>query len=89
MTPSDLMAIMTFSSDIKVVEDFTDDRDQLSKDIKGLTIGEGQGFDVDHRRRQHLRHRRGLHRRTIPSSTSSIPTASCPRWKPRSRCWAR
>ncbi|SPE26784.1 conserved exported hypothetical protein [Candidatus Sulfopaludibacter sp. SbA6] len=46
MTPSDLMAIMTFSSDIKVVEDFTDDRDQLTKDIKGLIIGEGQGFDV-------------------------------------------
>jgi len=46
MTPSDLMAIMTFSNDIRVVEDFTDDRDQLAKDIKGLTIGEGQGFDV-------------------------------------------
>ena len=26
------MAIMTFSSDIKVVEDFTDDRDALAKD---------------------------------------------------------
>lgn len=45
MTPSDLMAIMTFSSDINVVEDFTDDRDVLLKDIKKLTIGEGQGFD--------------------------------------------
>ena len=45
MTPSDLMAIMTFSSDVKVVEDFTDDRDQLQKDIKNLIIGEGQGFD--------------------------------------------
>ena len=45
MTPSDLMAIMTFSSDVKVVEDFTDDRDALLKDIKNLTIGEGQGFD--------------------------------------------
>jgi VWFA-related protein len=45
MTPSDLMAIMTFSSDINVVEDFTDDRDALLKDIKKLTIGEGQGFD--------------------------------------------
>lgn len=45
MTPSDLMAIMTFSSDVKVVEDFTDDRDQLAKDIKSLTIGEGQGLD--------------------------------------------
>jgi VWFA-related protein len=47
MTKSDLMAIMTFSSDIKVVEDFTDDRDVLLKDIKNLTIGEGQGFDVN------------------------------------------
>src|SRR6478672_9156586 len=46
MTKSDLMAVMTFSNDIKVVEDFTDDRDQLLKDIKNLTIGEGQGFDV-------------------------------------------
>src|SRR5579871_1433681 len=45
MTKSDLMAVMTFSSDVKVVEDFTDDRDKLAKDIKGLTIGEGQGFD--------------------------------------------
>ena len=45
MTKSDLMAIMTFSNDINVVEDFTDDRDVLLKDIKKLTIGEGQGFD--------------------------------------------
>jgi VWFA-related protein len=44
MTPSDLIAIMTFSNDIHVVEDFTDDRDQLQKDIKKLVIGEGQGF---------------------------------------------
>ena len=46
ITPSDLVAIMTFSSDVKVLEDFTDDRDQLIKDVKKLTIGEGQGFDV-------------------------------------------
>jgi len=46
MTKSDLVAIMTFSSDIKVVEDFTDDRDVLNKDIKNLTIGEGQGLDA-------------------------------------------
>ena len=45
MTASDLMAVMTFSNDIKVVEDFTDDRDLLAKDIRGLTIGEGQGLD--------------------------------------------
>lgn len=46
MTKSDLMAIMTYASDVKVVEDFTDDRDKLAKDIKGLIIGEGQGFDT-------------------------------------------
>jgi VWFA-related protein len=44
MTKSDLIAIMTFSNDIKVVEDFTDDRDQLLKDIRALIVGEGQGF---------------------------------------------
>jgi len=47
MTPADLMAIMTFSSNVKVMEDFTDDRDQLEKDIRGLIIGEGQGFEID------------------------------------------
>jgi len=46
ITASDLMAIMTFSADVKVVEDFTDDRDKLIKDIKNLTVGEGQGFDI-------------------------------------------
>lgn len=45
MTPSDLVAIMTFSSDVRVVQDFTDDRDLLNKDIKNIVIGEGQGFD--------------------------------------------
>jgi VWFA-related protein len=47
MKPADLMAIMAFSSDVKVVEDFTDDRDLLAKDIRGLTIGEGQGFEIN------------------------------------------
>jgi len=46
MKPADLIAIMTFSSDIKVVEDFTDNRDQLEKDIRGLIVGEGQGFEI-------------------------------------------
>src|ERR1700686_2993040 len=46
ITPADLVAIMTFSSNVKVVEDFTDDRDQLAKDIRNLTIGEGQGFEI-------------------------------------------
>jgi VWFA-related protein len=46
ITASDLVAIMTFAADVKVVRDFTDDRDQLIKDIKGLTVGEGTGFDT-------------------------------------------
>lgn len=45
ITPSDLVAILTFSSDLNVLEDFTDDRDKLEKDIKKLTVGEGQGLD--------------------------------------------
>ena len=45
MSASDLMAIMTFSSEVKVVEDFTGDRDRLEKDIKKMVIGEGQGLD--------------------------------------------
>jgi len=32
---------------LKVLQDFTDDRDALSKVIKGLTIGEGSDFAVD------------------------------------------
>ncbi len=31
MTPSDLVALMTFSSDVRVVQDFTDDRDLLNQ----------------------------------------------------------
>jgi VWFA-related protein len=46
MTASDLVAIMTFSTDLKVVEDFTDDRDLLVKDIRNLTLGEGLGLDT-------------------------------------------
>ena len=47
MTPSDLMAVMTFSSDLKVLQDFTDDRDALARVLKGLTIGEGSDLAVD------------------------------------------
>jgi VWFA-related protein len=47
MTQSDLMAIMALTSDLKVLQDFTDDRDALSKVIKGLMIGEGSDMAVD------------------------------------------
>src|SRR5215813_3129078 len=47
MQPSDLMAIMTFSSNLDVKQDFTDDKDSLQKTVKGLTIGEGSDMAVD------------------------------------------
>ncbi|HXB70900.1 MAG TPA: VWA domain-containing protein [Candidatus Acidoferrales bacterium] len=47
MTQSDLMAIMSFSTDMKLLQDFTDDRDALAKVVKGLTIGEGSDLAVD------------------------------------------
>ena len=46
MTASDLLAILTFSSDLKVVDDFTNDRDRLEKDIRSLIVGEGQGLEA-------------------------------------------
>src|SRR5439155_17541691 len=45
--PSDLMAIMTFASDLQVKQDFTDDKDALQKTVKGLTVGEGSDLAVD------------------------------------------
>jgi VWFA-related protein len=47
MTASDMMAVMTFSSDLKVLQDFTDDRDALIRTIKGLTIGEASDMAVN------------------------------------------
>lgn len=40
ITQSDLVAVMAYSTDLRVLQDFTDDRDLLMKAIKGLTLGE-------------------------------------------------
>ncbi len=45
MTPADLMAIISFSDSVKVLQDFTDNRDDLLKTINKLFIGEAEGFD--------------------------------------------
>jgi VWFA-related protein len=47
MTPSDLMAVMSFTSDLKVLQDFTGDRDVLARAIKGLIIGEASDMAVE------------------------------------------
>jgi len=46
MTPADLMAIMLFEGGaVRVLQDFTADRDRLSAIVETIAVGEGQGFD--------------------------------------------
>jgi VWFA-related protein len=46
MAPADLMAVMNFSGGaLKVVQDFTSDRDALLTVIQKMIVGEGQGLD--------------------------------------------
>jgi VWFA-related protein len=40
LTPSDLVAVMAYSTTLRVLQDFTGDRDQLVSVIRGLAIGE-------------------------------------------------
>ncbi|MBI4873996.1 MAG: VWA domain-containing protein [Acidobacteria bacterium] len=47
MTVSDMVALMTFSSALELVEDFTDDREKLIEAINNLPIGEMAGLPGD------------------------------------------
>lgn len=40
MTPADLVAVVTYSSNLRVLQDFTNDRDALSKTIRSIQIGQ-------------------------------------------------
>jgi VWFA-related protein len=40
ISPSDLVAVMTYVTDLKLLQDFTDDRDRLIKIIRGLVVGD-------------------------------------------------
>ena len=44
MTSNDLVEIMTFNSNIKVVEEFTADRERLITSLKKLIVGQGSDF---------------------------------------------
>jgi VWFA-related protein len=44
MQGPDLMAVMSFDDGVHVLQDFTDDKDQLLKVINKLFIGDAQGF---------------------------------------------
>ncbi len=46
ITSSDLVAIMSFTSGLNLLQDFTADRDELSKAINGLVVGEGADMAV-------------------------------------------
>jgi VWFA-related protein len=39
MTPADLVAVVTFTSDLRIIQDFTNNRNVLSKAIKSIEIG--------------------------------------------------
>lgn len=39
LTPADLVAVVTYSSDLRVVQNFTNDRDALQKAVKSIEIG--------------------------------------------------
>jgi VWFA-related protein len=44
MTPADLVAITTYTSDLRVVQDFTNDRDALEAALKEIRIGEASSL---------------------------------------------
>ena len=44
MTPADLVAITTYTSDLRVVQDFTNDRDALEAALKKIRIGESSSL---------------------------------------------
>ena len=89
MSGPDLMCIMEYAgAGVKVLNDFTDDREVLLATIDKLVVGEGQGFDQTDTSAPPPTPAR-LSARTIASSTFSIPTGSWLRSRPRSKCWDR
>jgi VWFA-related protein len=44
MTPADLVAVATYASDLRVLQDFTNDRDALLTAIKSIQIGQSSGL---------------------------------------------
>src|SRR5581483_10436416 len=46
MTPADMVAVMSFSSELQILQDFTNDRDQLAAAIRSFATGEGSDLAV-------------------------------------------
>jgi hypothetical protein len=76
MTASDLVSIMTFANKLKVVEEFTDDRERLIATLRKMALGEGSELADVAATGSEEGDDSGGFTRTIPNSTSLIPTAS-------------
>ena len=86
LTPADLVAVLMYQSGaVQVLQDFTSDRDRLESIIETLIVGEDQNSG-DTSNDASSADRGAASVRTIPSSTSSIPIANCPRCKPPPGC---
>ena len=44
LTPADLVAVATYSSDLRVAQNFTNDRDELHKAIEAIRVGESSAL---------------------------------------------
>jgi VWFA-related protein len=87
MTTSDLVSIMTFGTELKTVLDFTADRDQLISTLHAFHVGEASELSTRRTPAPTPRTSAGRSWPTRPNSTSSIPTASWPRWKTPPAAW--
>ncbi|MBS1829402.1 MAG: VWA domain-containing protein [Acidobacteria bacterium] len=47
MKPADVVAVMSFATNLKVEQDFTDNRDLLKQAIKGMKIGDGSDLATE------------------------------------------
>ena len=47
MTASDMVSVMTLGAGVQVVQDFTDDRDLLTKAIRGFHIGDSSELSIE------------------------------------------
>ena len=45
LTPADLVAVTTYSSDLRVVQNFTNDRDELDRALEGIRVGESSSLN--------------------------------------------
>ncbi len=93
MTPADLVGVMAFGNTLKVVANFTNDRDLLQQSVEALVPGHeaalaGAGRcsdDGEWAKHPSPKIPARLSLPTIPSSTSSTPTGNLPPWKRSAR----